>query len=237
MYDLIEIQTSVGNIHVPNNGQHINITKNIVDQDYYRIRKLHRLQFNPKIILDIGSSIGSFVKLCANVYPSAKIYAFDIDENNCYANRLNNPNANVFHTGISGFIDQPAKKTYRYTQHTQEDLIEGFYADKQKHPLISVREMIDLCGTDRFDLIRLDCQEAEVEILREMNELDLIKSIPVIVGEWYGNNAKQIVKNLLKPTHIVNMIGNNNPKESCAEFYAAHRNRKRLANWVFPLIL
>jgi FkbM family methyltransferase len=82
-------------------------------------------------------------------------------------------------------------------RHTQKILDENIQAQ-------SVLDFLQQYDITSIDLLKLDCEGSELNILRELSSLGMLKKIREIRGEWHGNLAKTLVPELLK-THAVTM--------------------------------
>ena len=70
---------------------------------------------------------------------------------------------------------------------------------------IGVSEILD---TYRImpTVLKLDCEGSETEILEDLRDGNRLCWIDRIVGEWYGIGRLQLVKEILRKTHTVDIL-------------------------------
>ena len=58
----------------------------------------------------------------------------------------------------------------------------------------------------RIDLLKIDCEQSEVNIFRELDHLGRLEDIDVIAGEWHFDTAKNELRSIVGKTHDVELI-------------------------------
>lgn len=143
----------------------------------------------PKIIFDIGANIGVATVIMANLYPEAKIYAFEPERENyelLEKNVSHYPNVKTFEAGLGDrmcsrvlFKSDDSKNLGGYSTHIKG---KGQIADDAA-TILKTKIIEEKFGTP--DLIKIDCEGAEYEILSDFEHLDKVKWI---TGELHGIN-------------------------------------------------
>ncbi|HYJ45297.1 MAG TPA: FkbM family methyltransferase, partial [Pyrinomonadaceae bacterium] len=171
--------------------------------DCYRVRELAAAGFEPEIILDIGAHIGSFTVMAAKCFPRARIYSFeplrqhyDVLVRNSRAGNCQPENSAV----VGFFRAEEGHDIYVSSQ------LERAYRSRQLRNAISVEEMFRSLKLPRIDFLKIDCEQSEVNIFRELDFLDRIKDISVISGEWHYDTAKNEIRSTVGKTHDVDLI-------------------------------
>lgn len=145
--------------------------------------------FDPKIIFDIGANIGVVSVILANLYPEAKIYAFEPERENyeiLEKNVSSYPNVKTFEVGLGDrmcsrvlFKSDDSKNLGGFSTHIKG---KGQVAD-DSITILKTSTLIERFGTP--DLIKIDCEGAEYEILNDVPEIEKVKWI---AGELHGIN-------------------------------------------------
>jgi FkbM family methyltransferase len=171
--------------------------------DCYRVRELTRSGFAPRFIVDIGAHIGSFTALAAKYFPNARIYSFEPLRHHYKLLVKNSPkrrgrpqNLAVlgFYRGEEGHDVYPGNE------------FERAYRARQLSNAISVSQLFTKYKLPRIDLLKIDCEQSEVNIFRELDALDRLKDIDVISGEWHFDTAKKELRSIVGKTHDVELV-------------------------------
>lgn len=171
--------------------------------DCYHVRKLAESGFAPKVIVDIGAHIGTFTALAARYFPKAKIYSFeplkqhyDVLVKNSRSGRCTPKNV-----AILGFYgDEQGRDIYPGNE------FERAYRARQLSNALSVGEMLRRYRLTQIDWLKIDCEQSEVNIFRELDALDRLKDIDVISGEWHFDTAKNEIRSIVGKTHDVDLV-------------------------------
>lgn len=172
-------------------------------QDCYGIQKLIKAKFHPEIIVDIGAHIGSFTALASKYFPYARIYSFEPVKQHYDVLVKNARRANcvVNHLAVLGFFrKEEGHEIY------QSNEFEQAYRAGHLSNAISVEKMLKVFKLPRIDLLKIDCEEGEVNIFREFDFLNRLKDISVICGEWHFDTAKHEIRSIVGKTHHVKLV-------------------------------
>lgn len=150
--------------------------------------------FTPKVVFDIGANIGVVSVILANIYPTAKIYAFEPIEDNYRLLKRNTfpyPNVMAIKCGLGEFNGKA--NIYPSVDNKNHG---GFSAHIKNGPgeTIEIRSVRDFCnelGTP--ELIKIDCEGAEYEILKSIPDIGKVKWI---AGELHGINEYLLLDRL-----------------------------------------
>ena len=162
------------------------------------------LALEPKVILDIGSNIGTSVLFFHEQFPSAKIYGFEPHPETfriLQANVGSIPSVEVFNYALgatdarisvafdgidfSGFVAKPGSANPRGAATTTDCEV--------KH----AGEVMKNLGLTRADLIKIDCEGAEYDVLTALPE-EMLRECKWIVGEMHDVSAFKLLA-LLAP--------------------------------------
>lgn len=156
--------------------------------------------FKPTRIFDIGANIGVVTVILANLYPEAKIYAFEPVRENWELLKENiKPYDNVipFRWALAAeegerriFPSEDPANLGGFSTHIENGL--GVHI-----PTYSIRQVCQDFGGP--DLIKIDVEGAEFEILSAMPGLDKVKWI---AGELHGIDDYLLLDLLSKNFHI-----------------------------------
>jgi FkbM family methyltransferase len=158
----------------------------------------------PKVILDIGSNIGTSILFFHEQFPAAKIYGFEphpetfrVLEKNVGAI----PSVAVFNYAL-GAIDQKISLSF-----DGADFSRFGAKDATESPLGTITtaecearhagEVVKHLGLDRVDLIKIDCEGAEYDVLSALPE-EMLRHCQWIVGEMHDASAFNLLA-LLAP--------------------------------------
>jgi FkbM family methyltransferase len=192
-------------VHADARERHIDISicHEVQADDCYHVRELAASEFAPRVIVDIGAHIGSFTALAAKYFPEAKIYSFeplkqhyDVLVKNARRTRCTPKNLAVlgFYGGEHGHDIYPGNE------------FERAYRGRQLSNAISVAEMFRNYKLNQIDWLKIDCEQSEVNIFRELNFIDRLKDIDVISGEWHFETAKAELRTIVGKTHDVDIV-------------------------------
>jgi FkbM family methyltransferase len=192
-------------VHLDERERHIDygICHEVQKSDCYRVHELAAAGFAPRIIVDIGAHIGAFTTLAAKYFPEAKIYSFEPLKQHY---RLLVKNSRVRrcrpqNLAVLGFYGAEAgRDLYPGNE------FEHAYRARQLSNAISAADLFDRFDLPRIDLLKIDCEQSEVNIFRELDHLGRLKDIDVITGEWHFDTAKNEVRSIVGKTHDVELV-------------------------------
>ena len=158
----------------------------LVEQEYSHL--LSYLPSGPVRLVDIGANVGSFTiwisktlgiteAICFEPDPvSCRLCSFNFQENNCHS-------ATVIEKAVGGF-----PRTIKMLAESDQPCAQSIYqtsADAQETAntvqVLAFAEFLQGVSGD-FDLLKLDCEGAEWEIIRE-TPMELFRRFKVVVAE------------------------------------------------------
>lgn len=169
---------------------------------------VHDLPWPAKTMLDIGAHIGCAVTAFRRRYRGIKVVCVEPDPENVQVLRENAG----WYTGVQifqGAVSYSKEPVYLHScvKPGGVSTVAGFTGNKDAlrgrgdagyfHTLPTpvehrtVEEILDSVGWDRVDILKMDCEGAELDILRGVD----LKRVGVIVGEWHDTpKFLQLVK-------------------------------------------
>jgi FkbM family methyltransferase len=167
------------------------IARDLWDKDVYRLRTIST---PPALVLDIGAHIGIFSLLAAHTWPSARIIACEADPENAIVLRQNVAARPGIET-VEGAI--VAEDVTKVAFHAVMDKIGGNSGGSScvrldagtkviEIPALSVVRLWDSKRIQRCDLLKLDCEGAELSILRALAKAGLLSRVRHVTGEWHA---------------------------------------------------
>jgi len=158
----------------------------------------------PKVILDIGSNIGTSILFFHEQFPAAKIYGFEPHPDTFLVLQKNVgtiPSVEIFNYAL-GAIDKKISLSFDGADFS------GFGAkEATSSPLGTITtaecevrhagEVMKDLGLDRVDLIKIDCEGAEYDVLSSLPE-EMLRHCQWIVGEMHDASAFNLLA-LLAP--------------------------------------
>jgi FkbM family methyltransferase len=198
--NLVKHQTSEMELFVRSEAvrSDIGTCAEVQDRDIYRVKQLAAGGFKPRVIVDIGGHIGSFTTLAAKYWPEARIFVFEPQPANFEVLAANLPaNSTAIRSAVLGYAGYSGR------------VIEKSHDDEPKWRAegrcLSFRQVLEIVG-GQIDFLKIDCEQSEINIFREMLELGVIGDIEVIHGEWHLPLARELVKTLLPLTHSLEIV-------------------------------
>ncbi len=195
------------NIRVATGYQDVHVISECLGGDCYGLEELS-MKITPKVILDIGGHIGAFGLCVKKYWPDAKLIAIEPCEVSCELYRRNmvdngidatvlnramcyNPErTKLLHasrtSGGHVVLSQEEAEEYLTENYREyEDLIEDISA-------ITAEELTE--GLDVIDLAKWDCEGAEIDAFRKMDDETAAK-FRTMVGEYHlWGDGKKILK-------------------------------------------
>jgi FkbM family methyltransferase len=202
---LHEAPECVMHVHAAEAERHIDysICHEVQALDCYRVHELVASGFAPRVIVDIGAHIGTFTAMAAKYFPDATIYSFEPLRHHYDLLVKNSPprRGRPQNLAIVGFYsNEEGHDVYAGTE------FELAYRSRQLSNAISVSDFFRKYKLKTIDLLKIDCEQAEVNIFRELDELDRLRDIEVIVGEWHFATAKKELQSIVGKTHDVQIV-------------------------------
>lgn len=183
------------------------IKDTIIDDDY----QISAIRQPIKTIIDVGAGLGDFTLMVAKKFPQAKIFAFEpnpdqfklLKENI----KLNNiKNVKSYQTAVG------TKKSYLLHLFSFNIHSSTVKTNKSKKTIKVKGLKLDNFIKDKVDLLKIDCEGAEIDILKSItkNKMGLIKKIII---EYHNNiiqnEDKKILTILSKWSYKITIKKNN----------------------------
>lgn len=191
-------------VHAEERERHIDyaICHEVHKSDCYRVHELAAEGFAPRIIVDIGAHIGTFTALAAKYFPTAVIYSFEPLKQHYRVLVKNSPRrVRPQNLAVLGFYGNEAgHDVYPGNE------FEHAYRARQLSNAISAARLFARFNLPRIDFLKIDCEQSEVNIFRELDYLGRLKDIDVISGEWHFATAKSELQSIVGKTHDVEIV-------------------------------
>lgn len=192
-------------VHAELSDRHIDyaICHEVQALDCYRVRELAGAGFAPRIIVDIGAHIGSFTALAAKYFPDARLYSFEplVHFYKLLARNAPRRRGRVENLAVLGFYGDEAG----HDVHPGHEF-ERAYRARQMTNAISARQLFEHFNLPRIDFLKIDCEQSEINIFRELDYLNRLKDIDVISGEWHFDTAKRELRSIVGKTHDLEIV-------------------------------
>lgn len=219
MRDLVGIETREQKMIVTNEDMRswLSTAEEVHERDCYKIRELAGKGFKPKTIVDIGAQVGMFTSMAGKYFPDAFVYAFEpvpawfqlLALNTAVGHR----NCMPINACVLGFLNEDGSQPLCHINADELKWRNGTPGYARRG--ISVLNMLSITG--QIDYLKIDCEGSEVNILRDMDNRDVLKNIEWIVGEFHFEDARKEVDRILSKTHALTMNKNS------IDLFWAHR--------------
>lgn len=216
------------------------IINEVIDHDAYEFFNWKPTRV-PKFIVDIGAQIGSFSILAAMRFPSATIlsYEFNIDNyEHASKNCKNIDNIHIYNRAVIGGRKPVAAFIHPTNSGGHKPIFEGAecYISEETFSTnnkidysynietINPFEIIENNNIDFIDFLKMDCEGSEYQIIKFMNEKQLLGRIGSLAMELHGHEKENFI-NILKNNGF-----NVKTKNSMKLVYATNQNIKQKEN-------
>lgn len=214
----------------------LEVIKEVLVGDCYKLDQLKAKGLNPKFILDVGGHIGSFALKCKSLWPSCRIVAFEPVKENAemyWMNmRLNNfGDVTVINKGINydkertifvnGTVATGGGMFVR-PESVAKSIASGNYKLDENIQFTTFEEALKNIPFDSVDLAKFDCEGGEREAFKQMDE-ELIRQIGYMVGEFHlmGNEVgKNFAEKYMQRFHHIVTIPAGYMEKHLGLFYA-----------------
>lgn len=162
-----------------------------------------KLDFEPKVIIDLGANIGLSTVFFLNKYPDCKIFAVEPEKSNYHLlenNLKNYNNCKIYNYGI---WDKPAILTIKDNNlgNWGFSVEETEIADENTIKAITLDEIIKQNNIQQIDILKIDIEGAEIELFKNNYEhwLKITKVIIIELHDWMRKGcAKQFFTTITK---------------------------------------
>ena len=165
----------------------------IVEDDGYHLRNL-ALDPDP-VILDAGANIGMFTVLCASIWPSAEIYAFEPipDVFKCLqanVHLLNSKNIRIFNEGLSDRREELILSYYPFNTVmsgagvSDREILQSYLKEQYASAGENGDEEVDLVLEEALESVQITCPVSSVTHLIDTHGLERIDLLKVDVEDW-----------------------------------------------------
>lgn len=140
----------------------------------------------PQTILDIGANVGAYTLRCAELYPSAKVYAYEPSKENANEFRTNCgnlKNVTFNQSGVRGFNGQDVLFT------GDSAVSHGFHHIGRTVDRGNYVDCVSSADLPSAELVKIDTEGCELEILRKLNT----DSTKALVCEWHREDDKPAI--------------------------------------------
>lgn len=171
------------------------VVDDVVRDDCYQVRKT--FPKGPINVLDVGAHIGSFCVKVMRERKKAEIAYVEPIRANWHLLKANVPNAydfrgaclyNAENVRLESTVNRASRNTggskVVYENGYQEPC--AYIPQDGRVKIWTLEQIMYFCGWNRIDVLKLDCEGAEVNILQNATCLDRIGTI---VGEWHDRKA------------------------------------------------
>jgi len=190
------------------------IINEVLKDDVYEF-KIWKPSRNPKFIIDVGSHIGTFSLMAANMYPKAQILSFELLRENYEISLMNlQPfsNIKVFNKAVIGeqipegvwksdrtYNSKPVFKDANPAECLGPRVDYSGSFKKQKLDCINFEEVFRDFNIDYIDYLKIDCEGGEYEIFPFLSKSKLIDKVLNLAVELHGStNEKEEMITFLK---------------------------------------
>jgi len=159
------------NLALPNNGTYIELFRDIVLDDEYYLQVLKKK--NIKTIVDIGANLGIFAIASRIYFPSSVIHSYEPNHQNMAYLKKNSIEFDfeLYNEAVSS---KPGKANLKFsTEHDTAATIK--ICDDGLITVSSLNNVLNRFEGKKVDLLKLDCEGAEYEILKNNNALKNVR--------------------------------------------------------------
>lgn len=180
------------------NGVDLYIRQAVADAErmiVHEVQVSYAWDFEIRHAIDVGAHIGSWSLYAKQRHPQAQIAAIEVDALNMLMLRLNMfdvPGVTLYEARCGYDAGDYVVGRHRYNSGSTRVISQASLADAQQHepyltfhaapPVITLEQVMHDCHFPALDVLKLDCEGAEVEIINHM-QASTIDSIQHIVGE------------------------------------------------------
>lgn len=151
-------------------------------------------------VIDVGANVGIFTSLALDM-GATRVISFEPDENNYDLAKKNNPNAEIYQMAVS---DKTGETELFFTEGIGgHSIVKQLWDDRPDHyrssgfkvKTITLDDIINIRSLDKIDFIKIDCEGAELDVLKGVSDYNLINKVKNISVEYHHvafNHDEQI---------------------------------------------
>lgn len=178
---------------------------------FNKLSSLKKLEYYPDAILDIGAHHGNWTKQMLNIYPDSKYYLFEGIKYNELSIFQNNPNIYVSNELLNDKIEEVDWYEKRNTgdsffKERTKIFLETKPVKRKTIDLNSIIERDNIIKGKKNIFIKIDCQGAEIPILKGSNNILDRTDFIVIEMPLFGQ-YNEGVPNFLEHIQFMESIG------------------------------
>lgn len=180
----------------------------VYEGDCYRLRQMKVDGFEPRLIVDVGAHIGTFSRLCTELWPDARLVVIEPNVESFELAKRNVPDAvalnlaigdgepaqwmNAPHQPGSSFISTNASATWK-READGHDYAPGDAVETVPFEVALAQAGIEFDAP--IDLLKLDCEGGEWPLLEAMTP-EMAQRIGRVVGEYHSPYGWEAFKTL-----------------------------------------
>jgi len=168
----------------------------------------------PSIIVDVGAHIGVFSVYAKHLWPECRIWAFEPWEENFDLLAQNTHNllgVTVYQEAVTSARSTEGNNLVFYSSPKSmgdfHNTGRGQIDERGESP-VKYRTIKDILNeTGEIDILKLDCEGAEIEILSDLHKLGMANQVKYVTGKYHGNQSIGAqIKGFLSETHDVVVV-------------------------------
>ena len=149
-----------------------------------------------KCVVDVGANVGFFTQWARQNNPSATIHLFEplsVNSGRC----LLDANMVLHKAAVADYSGELPVTVQSDLNYGSSHLSAGHFTAPDAHPPIKVvdaRNLFELCRTKVIDVLKLDCEGAELGILKCIN----LAAIRCVIFEYHNNDEIPVMRQVLE---------------------------------------
>lgn len=190
--NLMSVPTKYGDVWIDRGVHHesdLSVVTEIMDRDAYHVQALAVEGYNPSTVLDVGMNHGIFSWLCGKLWPASRIISFEPQLEYMRQAMVNLPdNALPVCLPVLGCPNEEVNEIHEDQRRWRAE----------NHFLCA----IDICqlsvSANGNSLLKIDSEGSEMNLLREIKQINGFVRFSVITGEWHFEKSREIVRECLR---------------------------------------